>query len=372
MIKIYVLGEAKGAYRTQNIIKYILDRQNDYKLLYNSFYANNIVLRYLRSVLFGFFTALSANIVYVTTLNVDINIIWELIWAKVLRKRIIIDYYVSVYDTVVTDRKWFREKSLMSRVARLIDKFYLWVGTDIIFLNKTEQNRYSTFVGMPKDMNKFHIIPLCTEKNGEVKSKFLYENNSEINICWWGSYLPLHGLENLFEAMKILKESGVNIHWYFFGNDSKRGKKYRDLVETLELDNYTFRDDATFNNGVLSKFLEENCDLALGNFGDSEKSRNVLINKILDAAAMKVNLLTCYSEAVMEYFDEEKNLFMCECNGESIATAIVKFIDSSKEDLKERIDNAYDVYEKNFSVDSFLDNFAKLLRKGKLNGKKDN
>lgn len=355
MKKVYILGESRGAYRTQNLIKYFLDRQGQYKLYYNSYNIKNPVVRYLKSLLLNWTIIVRTDIIYVSTLNVDINIFWELLLGKILRKKIIIDYYVSVYDTVVLDRKWFKKTSLLAKVAIYMDRFFLKVGTKIIFLNQTEKKRYCELASIDSNAEKYRIVPLCVEKMGTVNSKFVYEEKEKLDICWWGSYLPLHGLDNIINAAKKLKEKGYFITWYFFGNSQKKGAPYEKMAIDLGLEKECiFINDYTFKNGKLMKFLIENCDLALGNFGTSEKSKNVLINKILDASAMQVNLVTCYSQAVMEFFNENQDIFMCDSTADGIVEIVQTIYTTDKKLLKQRIEHAYNIYENVFSVNSFL------------------
>lgn len=367
--KVYILGEARGAYRTQNLVKFFLDRQSEYKICYNTFQVNNLVLRYLKSIFVNFWTILQSDIIYVSTLNVDVNIFWELFLAKIFRKHIIIDYYVSVFDTVVLDRKWFKENSILAKVAIKMDRFFIKVGSNVIFLNKTEKNRYCKLASIVSEQDKFKIIPLCVDEVKEIKSGFVYGEKEKLTICWWGSYLPLHGVNNLLEAASILQRKNINVEWYFFGNSKEKGAPYRKQAEDLHLDNCVFIDDYTFKNGKLLSFLKKNCDLALGNFGESEKSKNVLINKILDASAMKVNLLTGYSNAVSEFFDGDENIFMCESNPENISKKIEEIFYTDKKNLMKRIVNSYQIYLKTFSVNAYVSCIEELL-KGSKNEKK--
>jgi len=30
-----------------------------------------------------------------------------------------------------------------------------------------------------------------------------------LRICWWGTFIPLHGLDNILQALKILKEQDL-------------------------------------------------------------------------------------------------------------------------------------------------------------------
>lgn len=363
--RVYILGKAKGAYRTQNFIKYILDRPNEYRLYYNDIWFTPHIVKYLKSIFINPFTILRCSIVYVTTLNVDVNILWELLLSRVFHKKIVIDYYVSVYDTVVVDREWFKKGSLMAKVALMIDRFFLKIGTRVVFLNETEKKRYSENVKMNSDNKKFVIVPLCVEKTGEVHPPLLEKKTSIVKICWWGSYLPLHGLDRILKALALLKQENVLIEAYFFGNNDKKGKQYELLAQQLNVDDICFfNNDYSFKNGKLLPFLVDNCDIALGNFGTSDKSKNVLINKILDACAMKSVLLTCYSNAVSEYFNDNKNLFMAECDPRDIATKIKMIIDTDTEALRRRVNDAYDIYMKEFTVDAYLDRIGSIILKG--------
>ncbi len=358
--KVYIIGEARGAYRTQNFIKMILDNTNEYKLFYNSFTINNPIIRYLRSFFTAFLTIAQSNIVYVTTLNVDINIFYELLISKIFCKKIIVEYYVSVYDTVILDRKLFKDKGIMASIAKLMDKYFMSIGSVVVFLNETERDRYCSLIKENPYKEKFRIVPLCSEKLGEINSKFVAGEKQSLNICWWGTYLPLHGLFNIMDAIKILQEKQYQINFYFLGNDESKGKKYREYAQDSNLQNYEFIDTFTFKNGKMLPFLQENCDLALGNFGDSDKAKNVLVNKIVDATALKVNLLTCYSKAVNEFFSD-KNIYMCSCNPIDIAAAIEKIYHADKVELKNRILSANSIYQNNFSVNVYLDSMKEII-----------
>lgn len=360
--KVYFLGEMKGVYRIQNIIKYCLDRPKEYRVYFNGYAKGFSFMKYLGSLFFGLFRALRANIVYVNTLNVDIDIFWELLWCKIFQKKIIIDYYVSVYDTVVLDRGWFKEKSPLAKLARFIDRYYLWVASKIIFLNETEKERYCAIAGKKVKQGKYVIIPLYTESNGFIESAYVNGERDELRVCWWGSYLPLHGLENLLEAAHIVNQKGLPVKWSFLGNNSEKGLTYRNKAKELGIEHICyFSDELSFKNGKMLPYLKENCDLAIGNFGDSEKSKNVLINKILDASAMKLNLFTGYSKAVMEFFDEEDSLFMSGCKPEAIATKIEEICDTSREELKRRIEKSYQIYENNFALNIFEQKIGEVL-----------
>lgn len=362
MVKVYILGEARGSYRIQSFIKLLLDDRLRYKVYYDSVLYSNRLLRYFKSLFINPFIILLSNVVYVNTMNVDVNIIYELLWAKLFRKKIIVDFYVSVYDTVVLDRKWFKEGSALAKLAGIIDHMFIRCASALVFLNRSEKEYYLRVCGMEKvDEKKVFIIPVGVDGRKPVKNNFVNGNSPTLKICWWGSYQPLHGLDKVIKAAGMIREKGLDVHWYFFGNDEKKSLPYKKLVEQLGLQDFcTISNDYTFSNGKLEPFLEENCDLALSIFGDSEKSFTVLPNKTLDACAMRCLLLSGNSSATKEYFDGT-SLFLCERTPDDIAKTVEEIYHSDKALLKARIEKMYEIFNADFSIEVLMRRYQKLI-----------
>lgn len=371
MVKAYILGEARGSYRIQTFIKLLLDDRQKYKVYYDSILYSCRPVRYLKSLFLNPFIILLSDIVYVNTMNVDANIIYELIWAKLFRKKVIVDYYVSVYDTVVLDRKWFGKNSLLAKMALAVDHFFVRCGDVLFFLNKSEKDYYLRVSGIKNvSERKCCIIPVGVEKRAQVKNRFVNGESDILNICWWGSYQPLHGLEKIIKAAEIIKQKNLKVRWYFFGNDEKKCLKYKNLAEKLGLEDVcTFRNDYTFANGKLEPFLTENCDLALSIFGDSEKSKTVLPNKTLDGCAMHCLVLSGNSGGTSEYFDNT-SLFLCERTAESIADKVEEIYHTDKDKLKKRIEKAYSIFEKDFSIEALMKKYQMVIESMMLSGRK--
>lgn len=331
-----------------------------YKVYYDSLFYSNRFLRYLKSLFINPGVILRSDIVYVCTLNVDINIFYELLWAKIFQKKVLVDFYVSVYDTVVLDRKWFKQGSLLAKLARLCDKLFLYLGDKLIFLSNTEREYYIRLSGISKEIDSC-VIPLGVDPKAEVHANFFKGSRDSLNICWWGSYQPLHGLQKVLEAVKIVKERGLPIHWFFFGDDSEKGKKYVKFAEELDiLDVCEFHDDYTFSNGRLEKFLIENCDVALSHFGDSQKAQNVLPNKFLDACSMKCVVLTGKSDSLEECFGTE-SVFSCKRAAADIANSVLQIYFYDKNILQERVEQAYHCFCQKFTVQVLMAQFKSVL-----------
>lgn len=363
MTRVYILGEARGTYRIQEFIKLLLDNRKRYKVYYDSLTYGNPVLRYLKSLFINPFVILCANVVYINTLNVDANILYELFWAKIFRKKILVDYYVSVYDTVVLDRGWFKETSFLAKLAMLCDKFFHFCGTKLLYLTEDERDYYMRLAGCEKFAEKAEILPLGVERRPQVDCSFVNSGGSELSVCWWGSYQPLHGMDKIIGAAKILSEKNIPVHFFLFGNDAKKGAEYKSKIDENGLSEICFiSDDYTFSNGKLAPFLKTHCDVALGAFGDSSKARTVIINKALEACTMGCLVITGRSAGMERYFDRgNSSIFICESTSEGIAETIEQIMKSDRGTLKNRIKVTEECFEKNFEMHLMKERFQAAL-----------
>jgi len=149
---------------------------------------------------------------------------------------------------------------------------------------------------------------------------------------------------------------------YLFGNSENKSMQYKNMINGLNLsENIKIINNYTFVNGKLDDFLVNNCDLVLGNFGDSDKSKNVLVNKVIDGVAMKSPVLTGESIATKEFFSYKESIFYSKNTPESIAEEIIKIMSLKKDIIRKRVENAYSIYEEYFSENAFKKNIISIL-----------
>lgn len=376
MKKIYLIGRINGSYRSQNIISILI--KNNYSVFFdsgsnyldgikrNSIW-DKILIKIIREidalleVSRKIFMLCFSDIVILLAMNNAKK--WELNLAKFLKKKIITDYYISLYDTQVLDRKNVSLKSLRAKKILKSDRRIVDKANEVIFLNKVEAERYLKLIDRDlKDVN-YRIIPLCIDKKDEVKMPFFNKKQDFITICWWGTYIPLHGLEKIIDAMVILKKENIKFKLYLFGNNKCEGEKYKNIIKELKLEeDIVIIDDYTFSNGKLGEFLVNNCDLVLGNFGESEKAKAVLVNKIIDGIAMKAPVLNGESSAPDEFFDYSNDIWKTNNDPQSIAKKIKSIYSENREEILRRVENSYKIYEKNFSEKAFEDSILSMIK----------
>ena len=371
---IYIIGPARGAYRTQNLIKILMDQK--YNVYYNSLilkkylHSESLVKKIIRKALRAFeevflffyklyFIAIS-DIVFLTAMNNQKQLEFNL--ARLFKKKIITDFYISFYDTFILDRRTFPDNSKMAKKIRNKDRNIIEKSDIVLFLTEAEAKRYIRLCGLDINNINYKIVPLCVENRKSVNLPYFNGKNKQITICWWGSYIPLHGIEKIIHAGKLLKNIKNDFVIYLFGNSENKSMQYKNMINGLNLsENIKIINNYTFVNGKLDDFLVNNCDLVLGNFGDSDKSKNVLVNKVIDGVAMKSPVLTGESIATKEFFSYKESIFYSKNTPESIAEEIIKIMSLKKDIIRKRVENAYSIYEEYFSENAFKKNIISIL-----------
>jgi|TARA_Y100000310_G_scaffold71946_1_gene67869 glycosyltransferase involved in cell wall biosynthesis len=239
------------------------------------------------------------------------------------RKQVIFDAFISVSDTLVSDRRKVSWANPLAWMYYIIDVISCFLADEVLidteahkrffmkrFFLKAKKIRV-VYVGTLKDL--FHPGP---KENKLPEGKF--------NALFIGSYIPLQGIEHILHAAKILNDQ-QDIHITLIGN----GQTYDEmtaLAYDLGLKNVTFLDFMPIEE--LPHYLRS-CDVALGIFGTSDKANRVIPHKVYDAIGCKVPVITAQNLAIGEKFTDGKEVFLCKTgNAESLAQAIVRVKDS--------------------------------------------
>ncbi|MDA0375830.1 MAG: glycosyltransferase [bacterium] len=234
------------------------------------------------------------------------------------RKQLIFDAFISISDTLVSDRKlisWLNPLAWFYYAADVISTHLadeVLIDTQAhkkFFLKRfflRSKNVRVVYVGTLDDL--FHPGP---KEDRLPAGKF--------NALFIGSYIPLQGIEYILGAAKILHDQ-PDIHFTLIGN----GQTYDEmtiLAEKLELINVTFLDCMPLEE--LPHYLRSS-DVALGIFGTSDKANRVIPHKVYDAIGCGVPVITAQNLAIGEKFTNGKEVFLCETgNAQSLADAIL-------------------------------------------------
>ncbi|MGL5942329.1 MAG: glycosyltransferase [Waterburya sp.] len=325
--KVLIYGNVYRDYRSQTLVKILLDSGYHVSVICPDFYLSRglslLKFLYLIELLIKVYFA---DVVYLAPMNS--RFIRSAIWAvKIFRKQLITEMYISIYDTFVRDKKILKGKqikpgSIQAKGMLAKDILALTKSDFIIHTANHELTYWEKLLKIKIAQEKVFIAPNFNVSQLIHRRKRTDDDN--LKICWWGTFIPLHGLENILQAMKILQANKLKFSCNLFGVNNDSFSKYVEKIKLEQLENCVYlRKDLSFTDNSLPKYLIDNCDLALGIFGNTDKAYNAVPNKLVEALSMGIPTLTMNSPALKEFFNPEKDLWTCEPNPESMAQTIM-------------------------------------------------
>lgn len=331
--KVLLYGNIYRDYRSQILTKLLLDSGHHVSLVCPDYFGNPRLAKSIGSDKFmaAFFLvelwlkAPFCDAIYLPPMNS--RFIKSALWvAKVFRKPLIVEMYISIYDTFVGDGKLLKGKAIApdSKQARGMlekDKLALTKSDYIVHTSQHELVYWEKIFKIEIDRAKVFVAPNCNVARVAHRRKF--QPDRVLQICWWGTFIPLHGLDNILQALEILSRQKVEFVCNLFGVDNALFSKYAAKIRQAGLeDRVCLRKDLTFADDSLPNYLVEHCDLALGIFGDTDKAYNTVPNKLIEALSMGIPTLTMKSPALEEFFEPATDLWTCDTSPEAIAKAI--------------------------------------------------
>lgn len=229
-------------------------------------------------------------------------------------KLIIIDFFISVYDTLVDDRKKLKEGSILSTLTHWLDTKTIHKADLVIADTQAHGHYFSTEFQFP--IEKIETIYITADTSIYQNNNTLTERTKQkhFDVIYFGSILPVQGIEVILEAMKKLKND-PSIKFTIVGPIVKRYN-----LDTKEFPNTTFIEWLTQEELALQI---ANSDLALaGHFSSTiGKANRTIAGKTYIYKAMNKPVILGDSKANRELFKEDSNNNFYVKRGDSVALA---------------------------------------------------
>ncbi|MDH4318505.1 MAG: glycosyltransferase, partial [Desulfobulbaceae bacterium] len=245
------------------------------------------------SLIFRYLTLPRHDVVFVGYLGqLDVLVLWP--FAKLRKNPIAWDAFISLYDTVVCDRK------MVSPRHPLAFLLYWWEwlacrAADLVILDTRSHADF--FV------DKFHIprekttaVPVGAEENRFYPRVGPDGTNKrhETTVLFYGQFIPLHGIATIIEAARLMRNDEVR--WIIIGSGQEE-EKIRAMLREDPLSKMEWLPWVPYEQ-LIDRIAE--ADICLGIFGDSEKASRVIPNKVYQILAVGKPLITRDSPAARE------------------------------------------------------------------------
>ena len=233
---------------------------------------------------------------------------------KLKKKPLIIDFFISVYDTMCFDRKKVRSNGIIGKALKYIDKKTL-DSSDMAVCDTKAHGKYfcEEFGFSPKKMKVLYL-----EADKSIYYPRENKTNKEFTVLYFGSVLPLQGVPVILEAVDMLKdEKGLRFVIIGpLGNGIIRtGEKITEYIEWLPQD----------------KLAEKiaGADLCLaGHFdGSIMKARRTIAGKTYIYRAMGKPVILGDNPANHELYSEnDEGVYFCEMGNSKKLAELIKSI----------------------------------------------
>lgn len=121
------------------------------------------------------------------------------------KKYLIIDFFISVYDTYVDDRRLFASKGIPARLCHKLDSYVLKKSDLVIVDTYADKNYFSKeFNTESSEFEVMYIKPDVTIYNPDLYPE---EVKSDIfTVLYFGSILPLQGIEVILDTVELMRD----------------------------------------------------------------------------------------------------------------------------------------------------------------------
>ncbi|MBU1118968.1 glycosyltransferase [Patescibacteria group bacterium] len=285
----------------------------------------------------------------------DVPICWVV--SKIKRKPLFVDLFISKYVTLIQEFKCDSDTSAKAMLLKMYDKIPLRLATVTLLDTKSHIDLISKKLSVSK--KKMFALPVgsMAALTKQIKEK---QESKEFEIFFYGSFSPLHGIEYILRAARMLQKY-KDIHFTIVG----RGPKYEDmhvLAKRLGLTNVEMKGEVVSYPELMS--MMGGADICLGIFGDTPKAQAVVPNKVYDALALARPLITAKAYAVEDsgLKDREHVLLCSGADTHSLANAILRLKEDSQ--LREGIaKRGYAFFQQNFNEEEIGKMLMSRVRK---------
>ena len=210
--------------------------------------------------------------------QLDVLILRPFCWCR--RVPLVWDTLMSLYDTVVADRRIVRPGGPLAMLLFLWDWLAAWVAD--VMLVDTEAHRRYFAEHYRIDAERFKRIFVGAEPQmffptNRGKSKRSAEGI--YRVLFYGQFIPLHGMETIAYAARLT--AGEGIHWDIIG-DGQDSERFRSVLRQERIEELTWTPWVPYPE--LIEHIHA-ADVCLGIFGTSDKASRVIPNKIFQIVA---------------------------------------------------------------------------------------
>lgn len=282
-----------------------------------------------------------------------------LLYPLMMGRPIIFDEFINTHDWLVNEHKKFREGHWLVKIA---DSYMRWVmSRSVLILTDTEAHRQLCAKTYQQSAEKIVALPVGAdeavfyprEQRGRPKRRF--------EVFFYGTMLPLHGLDVILQAIALLASQGRGVHFTLVGGagDNQMLKTIHDFISANNLEqtvtHYPWKAYRELPSLIAA------ADLCLGGpFGGTGQAQRVVTGKTYQFMAMGRPTVVGENEASTGLVDKKNCLVVRQKDAKALAETI-SWASSHQKLLVDIGRHGREYYESHFSSDALAMRLKKML-----------
>ena len=321
----------------------------------------------------------------------DMPLAWLL--TRFPRRPLVYSPLISLYDTLVDDRRSVPEGTLMSRFLRWLDR-QTCAKADLVLLDTDAHIDYfarefnlprkrfaRVFVGAVEPDGSEGVngqgvngqgvngkdtcgdTPAADTPPGDMPAadalaSVTPSEDAIFRVLFVGKFIPLHGLPFMLEAANRLKDV-PDIVFHFVGS-GQLTDEIHETARRLNLENVRFTDWIPYEQ--LHRFLQ-GWGVCLGIFGTSGKAVRVIPGKVFVALSAGKAVITADSPAVRELLTDEESVLLCRPGDPEALAGAIRRLHGDRELLRRIAEGGSRVFRDRASTEQIGRTASSVLEK---------
>lgn len=228
----------------------------------------------------------------------DVLVLWP--FARLRGQRLVWDMFLSLYDTVVNDRRMVSERGPAACLLRAAEGLAARAADLVVLDTQAHADHIAGLFHLPADRTAAVAVGAETDRFPRLPPRPARDGRPR--VLFYGQLIPLHGVETILSA--ALSDRGRAIDWHIIGTGQDRHKVETGLSDTAA-------DHVTWETWVPYETLIDAiaaADICLGIFGASDKAACVVPNKVYQALVAGRAVISRDSPAMRETFPDDPGL----------------------------------------------------------------
>ena len=271
-------------------------------------------------------------------------------------KPLIFDEFMSPSDALLSEGKG----GLLGRIAGILIYPLEWLCLQLSARCLTDTILHRQFIAdrFAVSESRTDVVYVGAVPSDVGSPRQVVDNNKPLSVLFYGTFLPLHGMDVLLHACKLLE--GKPIEFRIIGGAGKALARFQGLLNDLNPGNVVHDTWVDFED--LQSTVIPNADLCLGGpFGGTPQARRVITGKTFQFLEQSKPTVIGKVDEPVAFVDRRNCLLVEQGSPESLAAAF-EWALANREQLPAIGANGRKLFDKQFSIESLAAQLEPALR----------